>query len=234
MADSRVQEVETHVATCLGVRVPESPFLNERRIERINAAEYEGQEIAGALHVVRKGDRILELGAGLGIVGAVVAHNGAPERVMSFEANPNLIPHIDALYQMNGLQDRISVTNRVLMPDADRPETASFFVSRSYLGSSLTDKANRATEEIAVATQSLEETMRDLKPQVILMDIEGGELEVLRHADLTGVRAMVVEFHPESYGIPGMRTCKNILREAGFERIETHSSRTVWTCARDI
>ena len=78
-----------YVALCKGVRVPHSPFLTETRIARINAERYEGDEIAGALAVVRPGDRVLELGAGLGIVGAVTAKNAAPDAVLSFEANPS-------------------------------------------------------------------------------------------------------------------------------------------------
>ena len=64
------------------------------------------------------------------------------------------------------------------------------------------------------------------------MDIEGGELELLRHADLGQFRAMVLEFHPEAYGVEGMRECKAIIRDAGFERLPEKSTRTVWTCER--
>ena len=85
-------------AECLGVKVPASQFLHEGRIERINKAQYEGQEIKGALHVVQKSDRVLEVGSGLGIVGAVIAKNCNPQIVRSFEANPALIPHIMKLY----------------------------------------------------------------------------------------------------------------------------------------
>ena len=85
-------------ALCKGVRVPHSPFLNETRIRRIQEARYEGEEIAGALHVVRQGDRVLEMGAGLGVVSAVTALNARPARILSFEANPALIPHIRALH----------------------------------------------------------------------------------------------------------------------------------------
>ena len=64
-------EVAAH---CLGVDVPQSPFLHENRIQRINEARYEGQEIAGALHVVRQGDNVLELGAGIGYVHCYMVH----------------------------------------------------------------------------------------------------------------------------------------------------------------
>ena len=90
-------------AKSFGVSIPKSPFLNEMRIKRLNEERYEGQEVRGALHVIRKGDTVLELGAGLGFVGSAIAKNCEPKSVMSFEANPELIPHIKNMYKMNGL-----------------------------------------------------------------------------------------------------------------------------------
>lgn len=79
-------------ATCLGVKVPQSSFLTETRINRINAARYEGQEIAGALHVIREDDRVLEVGAGLGVVGAVIATNAKPEKFCRSRPTRNWSP----------------------------------------------------------------------------------------------------------------------------------------------
>ena len=219
-------------ANCLGVAVPNSPFLNEKRIERINAARYEGQEIRGALHVVQAGDRVLEMGAGLGIVGAVAAKNRAPEKVVSFEANPNLIPHIEGLYAANGLERVISVRNQVLVSAPAAPATMTFHIHKSYLGSSLGGDAARAKEVVDVPTASFAALREELQPTVILMDIEGGELEFLEHADLTGIRAMVIEFHPGAYEVAGMKRCKNILRAAGFGPIKDLSTRMVWVAER--
>lgn len=226
------EAAETEIAAeCLGVKVPASGFLNDKRIERINAARYEGQEIAGALHVVGADDTVLEIGSGIGIVGAVIAHNCKPRAVWSFEANPNLIPVIERLYAANGLGDRISVRNTVLISAPDRPDAVPFHVRNSYLGSSLIDRG-RAREVVQVPTKDFAETCAALGPTVLVMDIEGGELDLLRHADLAPFRAMVVEFHPEAYGVEGMRECKTILRDAGFERVAEKSTRTVWTCVK--
>ncbi|MEW9918514.1 FkbM family methyltransferase [Marimonas sp. MJW-29] len=222
-----------HVAECHGVKVPDSPFLTEARIERIKGGRYEGQEIDGALEVVREGDRVLELGAGIGLVGAVVALNARPEKVMSFEANPMLIEHTRALYELNGLEDRIAVRNEVLISAPDAPETMTFHIHRSYLGSSLIDPGGRTKDRVEVPTASYAKVLKDFKPDVLLMDIEGGELDFLRHASLEGIRAIVIEFHPEAYGREGMIECKNILRRAGFAQVEDHCTRTVWTCRFD-
>ncbi|MCR8725833.1 FkbM family methyltransferase [Frigidibacter sp. ROC022] len=218
-------------AECHGVRVPDSPFLHDRRIARINSGNYESQEINGALHVVRPGDRVLELGAGLGIVGAVVARNAQPSRVLSYEANPALIPHIRRLYRRNGLDDVISVRNAVLVGHGEDRKSLPFHVRSSYLGSSLID-VGRPAETVEVATEPLIEVMTELSPDVLIIDIEGGELDILRSAYLSAVRACVIEFHPEVYGREGMVACKTILREAGLDRISDHSTRTVWTCER--
>lgn len=220
-------------AVCHGVKVPDSPMMTPERANRINLARYEGQEIAGALEVVRPGDHVLELGAGLGIVGAVACKNGKPAKVMSFEANPNLIPHINALYKMNRLGKKIEVRNEVLISAPDAPETMPFHIRNSYLGSSLIEAENRRTTKVDVKVANYADVHRDYKPTVLLMDIEGGELDFLRHASLEGVRAIVIEFHPNAYGKEGMRECKSILARAGFMQVQHLCTRHIWTCTFD-
>ena len=222
-----------HVAECHGVKVPDSPMLTPMRIERINAARYEGQEIAGALKVVRPGDKVLELGAGIGIVGAVVAKNAKPAKVMSFEANPSLMEHITALQKMNRLSSKMELRNEVLISAPDAPKTMAFHIRSSYLGSSLIDSDSRATTKVDIPTASYAKVHKDFAPDVLLMDIEGGELDFLRHADLSGIRAIVVEFHPDAYGKAGMRECKAILQKAGFAQVPGHCTRLVWTCVHE-
>ena len=238
MSDQANETVETPVVTqevaanCLGVKVPRSRFLSEKRIERINAARYERHEIKGALHVVRPEDRVLEAGAGLGIVGAVIASKAGAQKVLSFEANPELIPVIRALHEMNDLGDRIELRNQVLFAGEDRPATMTFHLHNSYLGSSLLNDGNRSARAVEVETVDVAEVIAAFQPTVLVMDIEGGELALLEAMDLAPFRAVVIEFHPDAYEVAGMRRCKTILREAGFKKVEEVSSRSVWTCLR--
>lgn len=222
------------VANYHNVLVPHSNFLNERRIERLNAGTYEGAEVRGALSVISAYDRVLELGAGIGVVGAAVAINCSPEAMISYEANKRLIPTIEALYQTNALAKQIELRNRVLLAGKDQPKSLTFYLKNSYLGSSLTDSDHRVTTPVEVSTDSWDDVVRDFKPTVLVMDIEGGELDLLRAADLTGIRAIILEFHPGVYGVKGMRQAKNILREQGFARHNDVSTREVWTCTRTV
>lgn len=217
-----------------GIEIPSSPYLTELRRKRILDGRYEAEEIAGALTVVRQGDRVLELGAGLGIVGAVVAANAKPQALLAFEANPDLIPHIRALHSQNGLEDRIEIRNQVLMSGRDLPETRSFHIRNSFLGSSLIDPENRPSRTVEVPTASFNEVLHTFRPDVLIMDIEGGELEFLAQAELHGIRAVVIELHPKVYGQDGMKACKERLRAMGFRKSEDLSTRVVWTCTRNV
>jgi len=225
-------ELDT-AAACYGVRVPPSRFLSAARIRRINQGRYERQEITGACALITARDRVLELGAGLGVVGAVVAHSCAPAQMLSVEANPDLIPPIRQLYALNGLQDRITLRNAVVIAAPEAPPQVPFHIGASFLGASLLPGARRSRKRVMVDTIRYDTLRREVAPTALIMDIEGAELAFLEHADLTGLRAVIVEFHPEVYGNDGLRRCKRILRQAGFRRDAQTSTRTVWACARD-
>jgi len=176
---------------------------------------------------------VLEVGAGIGLVGAVIARNAGPKRVLSFEANPELIPVIRTLYSENGLTDRISVRNAVLFAGAERPTTVPFYLHKSYLGSSLSHPGKKLRKTVEVPTHDFASVCAGLDPTVLVMDIEGGELDLLTNTDLSQFRAAVIEFHPGVYGTAGMRACKSALRDAGLHRVDAVSTRTVWTCLRE-
>ena len=219
-------------ANCLGVDVPMSPFLNPKRIKRINEAGYEGQEIKAALHLVKEGDIVLELGAGIGVVSGVIAHNCKPKKIVSYEANPNLIPHIKELHKINKLTRVNSVRNKVLISDPNAPATMPFFVHKSYLGSTLVGEAINSANTVDIKVDKFNTVVKELNPNVLVMDIEGGELDLLRHADLSGFRSIIIEYHPKIYGVAAMRECKNYLRQAGILPVQDFSTRRVWAATR--
>lgn len=215
-----------------GVGVPASPHLGARQARRIRRGLYEAQEIAGALHVAEADDVVLELGAGIGLVGAVVALNNGARRVLAFEANPHLIPAIEELYRVNGIGDRIAVRNAVPVSGAGAPARVPFHIRPNFRGSSLAEPEDGEFEAVDVPTADFEEVCREISATVLISDIEGGELDLLRGADLSRFRAVVIEFHPRVYGAEGMKECKFILRQAGFRPLSELSTRRVWTCLR--
>lgn len=222
----------TIVAACHGVEVPSSPHLGPRMIESINAGRYEGGEIAAGLACIPKGSRILELGAGAGVVGAILAKNLAPAAMLSVEANPNLIPNIRELHAHNALSEVIEVRNTVVLSAPDAPAEVTFHVRGNFLGSSLTPTREDKTRPVSVPVTRYADLCHEFPHDAIMMDIEGGELDFLRHADLSAVKVIVAEYHRGIYGGEGFRECRKLLQRHGFRLAEEHSTPAVWAMVR--
>jgi FkbM family methyltransferase len=213
----------TVVAQCHGIDVPASPHLGPTMIEAIKAGRYEGSEITCGLACIPKGARILELGAGAGIVGAVLARHLAPAAMMSVEANAALLGNIRALHAHNGVADQITLRHGVVLADPDAPDEVEFFIMGNFLGSGLTARNPDRARPVTVPVIRYDDLKRDFPHDAIMMDIEGGELEFLRHADLSHVKVLVGEFHREIYGSEGMKECRALLVAKGFHIDEVHS-----------
>ena len=204
------------VATCHGIEVPDAPHLRRGMIAAMQTGGYERHEMAIGMAAIRPGARVLELGAGSGVVGAVLARHCNPAAMLSVEANPDLIPHIAALYALNGLADRIILRHAVVLTAPDAPETVRFFVNGNFLGSGLAPQKLDRAQAVEVPVLRYDALRAAFPHDTIMMDIEGGELDFLRHADLTGVDTFIAETHRGVYGREGMAEIRQLLQAAGF------------------
>ncbi len=124
-------------ATLNTVEVIAAPHLKPNIKRLIRNGDYEQQEIEIGLANLQSGDRIMEMGTGAGIVGSVFAKNIQNLSVQSFEANPDLIPHIRNLYNHNGVDNIVTVTNNVVVSGTDAQDSMDFEVRDNFLGSRL-------------------------------------------------------------------------------------------------
>lgn len=60
-------------------------------------------------------------------------------------------------------------------------------------------------KKVSVPVVAWEKVKEEVKPTILLKDIEGAELEFFRDADLSGIRTIIVELHRHIYHRPGMR-----------------------------
>ena len=155
---------------------------------------YEAVEAELVSAIVRPGDRVLEVGAGIGFVSILCAKLAGEGRVTSYEANPKLEPTIRANYTLNGLSPDLRM--KAVTKDGT---SSSFFANDNILSSSLIDRKLTASK-ITVESDPIAAAMADVQPDVIVMDVEGAEVDLLPAADLSGVRAMIVEVHPHIVG----------------------------------
>jgi FkbM family methyltransferase len=174
------------------VRLPIDRSLISPRIERALAAgHYEREETILARDLVRPGDAVLELGAGLGLVSTVVRRFTEAGRIVCYEANPHLIPYICSAHALNGARD-IDVRHAVVLPNP-LTQTVPFYLCDEFWSSSLCPSSN--AHEVSVRTERLSDVIAEIKPDVLLMDIEGGEADVLETDDLGAIREIAIELH---------------------------------------
>ncbi|GHE98855.1 hypothetical protein GCM10016455_19540 [Aliiroseovarius zhejiangensis] len=212
------------VATIKGVEVLEAPHLKPAILRRIRNGDYERPEVEFGLANLRPGDRILEMGAGAGIVGSVFAKNIRDIELRSFEANPDLIEHIRMIYAHNQLDAVALVTNRIVVTGQDQPDHMDFHVRTNFLGSRLSGENNEPeARRIRVATSHYDDITQDFPHNVLIMDIEGGELDFLTGADLSDVELVMLELHPNVYGAEGREQIFTLMQAKGFELDRTTS-----------
>ena len=83
--------------------------------------------------MVRRGDRVLVIGAGLGVVSTLIAKRIGVARVIATEPNINLIPHLNNVHALNGVP-WVETINSVL--DCGSKGRVPFFARRDLRDSS--------------------------------------------------------------------------------------------------
>lgn len=186
---------------------------------------YEARESAAALRLVRKGDVVLELGGGIGYMSTLLATHRAPAHIHVFEANPALIPYIHAVHAANTVTNA-TVHNAILGPEQG---TATFHVRRNFLASSLAPvEGSEVTETVQIAQRAVGAVMAEIAPTLLVCDIEGAEADILPQMDLRGLRAAIVELHPQWIGPAGVNAVFGAFMQAGLAyHAKTSSSKVV-------
>ena len=171
--------------------------MNHNVVQALWSGTYEAPEISGLSAVVRSGDKVLELGAGLGIITALAARATGPTgNVLAYEANPSLIEDTRAFLSANGVTN-VNLVQAVLVNEAN-PAPRRFHLAGSFAESSLLGADGRDPQgEVEVAADSLSTILDRFRPDILICDIEGAEVDLLPAMPASMLRAAVVELHPD-------------------------------------
>lgn len=205
-----------------GIRISCDSSMMDHLVARdIIRGGYEEAERQLARKAIREGDYILEIGAGVGAVGILCCKQAGAGRVTSYEANPYLEPVIRHNFSLNGLKP-----NLILKAVSARGGPITFFRSNNIVSSSVFDRALNG-EEMTVDSVSINQALVHSRAQVIVMDVEGAEVELLTAADLSSVREIIVEIHPHIVGEEAIEGMARNLCNQGFSR-KVRQHKTEW------
>lgn len=194
-----------------GVRLSLRKASKRVRYYLFNGYEREDVELCDAL--LAPGDKVLEVGSAIGFVAIYCQkHLGIADYAL-VEANPGLLDVLHENFRLNGLP-RPHVMNIAVGPQDGE---ATFHVSRDYFASSL-NRRHVTVSTITVAQRTLPAIVASLpfRPNVLIMDIEGGEVDIAI-ADFALFDKIVIELHDVIAGAPAIARLVAALHEAGFE-----------------
>ena len=186
---------------------------------------YEAPEIQAIEKLVREGDRVLEMGTGLGIVSGLTSRMAPNIEIRSFEANSGLHPHIRKLHELNDSRS-VHVENAMLEPAPDNP-TRPFHLHTHFPEGSVV-RTVLSTETVDIPVQDLNHVIADFRPTMMVCDIEGAEEFIFPSAELGTLRALVLEMHPKVLSREGVKGIFDACARHGlYPRIEYSSEQVV-------
>jgi FkbM family methyltransferase len=180
---------------------------------------YEDPEYRILESTLRPDDRYLELGGGIGFLATCACRVVGERNVFVYEANPDLANVVVRTTMENGFAP--SVENAVLL--ADSRTVVQLHVLGDFWASSLLPMPGARTVE--VRAESFGETLDRIRPSYLMIDIEGGEVDLLASEVLPPhVRAICLEVHPTVTGAPAASALVGRLIDEGFALDFTRST----------
>ena len=168
---------------------------------------YEPELQEGIRKYVKPGMVVYDVGANIGYITLLLAQAVGPTgRVFSFEALPLNLERLTMNVRLNSMQDRVKIEPRAV---SNNSAQVRFFVGPSNGTGKIEGSAGRQTieypESILVSGVGLDDFVyreEHPMPEVIKMDIEGGEVLALpgmRQVLIQGRPLVLIELHgPES------------------------------------
>lgn len=197
----------------LSLAVPDA-LITPRLAAKLASGRYEADEARAALMRLRPGQRVLELGAGIGYIACLCARVTAPDHVTAVEANPALIPVIRDNLARNGA-GAAGLLHGAVGGGAGEA-TLAFDAARSFWAGRLADAASATARITAVPHLTISELMARTRPDLVIMDIEGAEAHLFDAPWPAHVRHVMMELHPDRYPDRVIRRIVDCLSASGL------------------
>lgn len=187
---------------------------------------YEKNERFLVKKYVKPSDKVLEMGACIGVVSCTINRilNDKTKQV-SIEPNPYMQDYL--LYNKNLNKAQFSIETAIVSNESE----IDFFVGgEAFLSSNTIQKKGNKIKLKGIKLQELFDKYFDFN--VLVMDIEGGELNFFRNFDIgiTSLELVIFETHlgQNLLNEREYNECFELLIKYGFRKIDEKSNVVVW------
>ena len=206
-----------------GVLIPIVPgVFSDQIASAVRRGDYETSEASELDSLIQPEEVILEIGAGCGFISTYCAKNPHTKAVHCVEANPALIEVIRLTHEINRV-DNVQVYHEVLAKEEGETD---FYVHEDFWASGTHDFLGKP---LKVKTTPFQRRLEEIRPTMLIVDIEGGEATLFEGMDLTGVKKILLEVHQPTIGRRGMKRLFDCLSEQDFHYDMWHSCRSIVT-----
>ena len=217
---------QPRIITVAGVRMEvDRERLPPDVVRALYKERYEDREAALVRNMIEPGDRVLEMGAGIGFITLLCAKRCGAENVLSYEANPHNEPLIRRNFELNGLRPQLRI--RAVSVTSDERE---LFVDPNILSTGFINRGRGATA--MVKCDAIADVIDEFQPNCLVLDVEGAEIDLLPAAPLDGVNKIILETHARIVGEEATRNLDLNLQSRGFTRYELRRNDKAWLCLR--
>ena len=201
------------IVTVAGVQIRVGRHMSPRVERAVSRGLYEQDELRLIGEVLSPGDVVLEVGAGIGLVSAYCAKRIGSSRVFAYEANPDLEPRIRETYSLNQVRPTLEMC-------AVGAQAGKVTLYRGrHLWSSSILRPTGSVRPVEVPVKALSEIARDIRPTLLIVDVEGAEGELFDRAHLPTVTRIIVELHERVIGTTNAARVRSRLTAIGFEEL---------------
>lgn len=179
-------------------------------------ADYEEPERNLVKFALESSDRVLEIGAGIGLVSLFAARICGTHRLLSYEPNPLTWPIIERNFALNNMKPQLR--KKAVSVHAGMVE---FYFASNIFSSSMYDRSIGTSK--LIESEAISDVINEFQPNVLLLDVEGSEVDLLTEANLSGINKIIVEMHPHVTGADRISSLREHLRLSGFKMTKSES-----------
>jgi FkbM family methyltransferase len=192
------RNLKLHILTASRAKLSVEPSCLDVYVNIVNSGgPWNEHVLATCQSLVRPGQTFWDIGANIGIISVEMAHRFDDGiQVVSFEPQPDLAKTIATTFALNGLQN--AKVFDVMMGEENGVTDLHLSSHAIHASAAPREKGYGAIKRNVVTIDSLIESGAAPPPDVIKMDIEGGELSALRGAkNLLSTRQPAVIFEAD-------------------------------------
>ena len=157
----------------------------------IRSGAYSADLVRLLPEAVVPGDRVLVIGAGLGVVSTLIARSEGVDRVIAVEANTALIPYLNRVHAINGVSE-VETVNAVLAEG--KKGRVPFFARRDLRTSSMLPHDRSWQQVMMVPFMDLNLILTEERISLIICDIPVASAQLLAQAELGQVDRILLDY----------------------------------------